>query len=63
MALAVRVIVLEDPEETCGALVKCVRSSEEFWAGSHFTSEKKRTIFHVKKLVNMAVANHFNSIM
>lgn len=63
MALAVRVIVLEGPEEMCGALVKCVGSSEEFWAGSHFTSEKKITIFKDKKLVNMAVATHFNSIM
>lgn len=62
MALTVRVVVLERPEETCGALVKCVGSSEEFWTGPHFTSEKEITNM-VKKLVNMAFANHFTSII
>lgn len=35
--------MLEGPEETCGALVKCVGSSEEFWTGPHFTSKKEIT--------------------
>lgn len=54
VALAVGVVVLEGPEETRGALVECVGSSEEFWTRPYFTSEQEI------KVSSQWVFQHYN---